>query len=129
MPLRKAQIDDIPALLRLVDKHPDQLLSRTENEFRELIPTTWVVEEDARIIGCATLEVYSPKIAEVRTVAVLEEYRGRGFGTELVLAAVEEARRRNIREIMVVTSSPEFFKGIGFGACLNEKYALFMDGK
>lgn len=129
MPLRKAQIDDIPALLRLVDKHPDQLLSRTENEFRELIPTTWVVEEDGRLIGCATLEVYSPKIAEVRTVAVLEEYRGRGFGTALVLAAVEEARRRNIREIMVVTSSPEFFKSIGFGACLNEKYALFMDGK
>lgn len=127
--LRKATTQDIRGLLALVKQNPDTLLPRSDQEYQNLIDTTWVVEVDGMIVGCATLEVYSPKIAEVRSVAVHPEFRSRGFGSALVGAAVAEARSKNIREIMVVTSNPEFFRSLGFGACLNEKYALFMDGK
>ncbi|MBN8551115.1 MAG: GNAT family N-acetyltransferase [Deltaproteobacteria bacterium] len=127
--LRKATPEDIPGILALVKLHPDTLLPRTAEEYRELVGTTWVVDQAGQIVGCATLEVYSPKIAEIRSVAVHPDFQKNGLGAQLVNAAVAEGRKRNIREIMVVTSSPDYFRSLGFGACLNEKYALFLDGK
>lgn len=127
--LRKAVPSDIPSILALVAANPETLLPRTEDEYRELIGTTWVFECDGRVVGSCVLEVYSPKIAELRSLAVLEEFRDRGVGAELVQAAVAEGQRLNIREILVVTSSPEYFNRLGFGDCLHEKYALFFTGK
>ena len=127
--VRKATTKDIPGILALVQMHPTTLLPRTNAEYQELIATTWVAEDKGVIVGCATLEIYSPKIAEIRSVAVHPEYQGRGYGAQLVGAAVAEGRERKIHEIMVVTSSPEYFRSLGFGACLNEKFALFWDGK
>jgi N-acetylglutamate synthase-like GNAT family acetyltransferase len=51
-----------------------------------------------------------------------------GFGAALVKVAAEEAEKQNIREVMVVTSSPEYFSKLGFGECLHEKWALFYRG-
>jgi len=131
--IRKADIDDIPGILALVNQNLDKLLPRTPADYRELIDNTWVAEiEESNgraIVGCATLEVYSSKIAEIRSVAVRQDLRSNGIGGQLVKAAASEARRRNIREVMVVTSTPKFFQELGFGACLDEKYALFLDGK
>lgn len=127
--VRKATSADIPGILALVRLYPDKLLARSEKDYEELISTTWVAEADGSVVGCATLEVYSPKIAEIRSVAVHPDHRNKGFGAGLIGAAVEEARRLNIHEILVVTSSPEYFRSLGFGACLNEKYALFLGGK
>ena len=127
--LRLATLADIPGLLALIALSPDTLLPRSELEYRELIGTTWVIEEAGQIVGCATLEIYSPKIAEIRSVSVHHDFRHRGFGSLLVGAAAAEAKRRNIREVLVVTSNPEFFRTVGFGACLNEKYALFLGGQ
>ncbi len=126
--IRAATTQDIPALLELLAQSPDKLLPRTESDYKALIDFTWVAVEDDKVVGCATLEIYSPKIAEIRSVAVHQDYRCRGHGSELVKAAAEEAKRRNVYEVMVVTSSPEFFKTLGFGACLKEKYALFLGG-
>jgi N-acetylglutamate synthase-like GNAT family acetyltransferase len=90
---------------------------------------TWVAEADGKIVGSALLEVYSPKIAEIRSFVVHKDYRRQGFGRGLITAAVDEARGRNIREIMVVTSAREYFERLNFGAALNEKFALFWNGK
>jgi len=115
--------------LELVSANPDTLLPRSADEYRELLPTTWVAERHGRIVGSCVLEVYSPKIAELRSFVVHREFRGQGVGKELAKAAVEEGNRLNIREILVVTSAPDYFKKLGFGDCLHEKYALFFTGK
>ena len=126
--IRKMQDSDIDSLVNLVALYPEQLLPRTSDDFRDLKETTWVAEEDGAIVGCATLEVYSPKICEIRTVVVKDGYRHKGYGEAMVSAAVESARSRKIRQIMVITSSPEYFEKLNFGPCLNEKYALFWNG-
>jgi amino-acid N-acetyltransferase len=126
--IRKAAPEDISGLVELVSENPQTLLPRTEADFRELLETTWVVAKDGKVVACATLEVYSPKISEIRNVAVRTEYRGRGYGQAIVQAAVDEANRRGIRQILVVTSSPEWFSKLNFGPCLKEKYALFWNG-
>ena len=68
-------------------------------------------------------------IAELRSFVVHGQYRDRGVGKEMAMAAVEEGERRNIREILVVTSSRDYFEKLGFSDCLHEKYALFWKGK
>ena len=127
--IRKAIQSDIPAILDLICAHLDTLLPRSEQEYLELLDTTWVAEVDGRVIGSCVLEVYSPKIAELRSFVVHDQHRDRGVGRELAMAAVEEGQRRNIREILVVTSSPDYFEKLGFSDCLHEKYALFWKGK
>jgi N-acetylglutamate synthase-like GNAT family acetyltransferase len=126
---RPATPNDIPGILKLINQNLDKLLPRTEVDYRELINLTWVVESNGEIVGCASLELYSPKICEIRSVAVHTNHRRSGLGKKLVQVAAQEARRRGIHEIMVITSTPEFFQQLGFGACLNEKFALFLDGK
>lgn len=127
--LRKAVPDDIEGIQQLIEDNIDKLLPRSNEELRELINWFWVVEEDGKIAGCCCLEVYSPKIAELRSLAVRRDCRGKGYGEALVKVAVEEAQRQKIRQVLVVTSTREFFEKLNFGACLNEKYALFWMGQ
>ena len=117
--------DDVDAILDVVNTNTDRLLGRDRDEIVQLLDTFWVAEADGRIVGCCCLEIYSAKIAELRSLAVLPEYRHRGLGAALTDAAVAEARARGIPQVLVVTSNREFFEHRNFGPCLNEKYALF----
>lgn len=127
--IRKAVESDIPHIIDLIEKHPETLLPRSHSDYRELLDFTWVADLNGIIAGSCVLEIYSPKIAEIRSFVVDEGYRGKGVGKALISAAVAEAENRKIREIMVVTSAREYFEKLNFGACLHEKYALFWNGK
>jgi len=126
--LRKATPSDIPNIVQLIDQNLDKLLPRKPEEIRDLLETFWVVEENGEIVGCCCLEVYSHKIAELRSLAVRSDCRNQGYGELLVGAAVEEAKRRHIPQVLVVTSNPEYFEKHHFGPCLNEKYVMFWNG-
>jgi N-acetylglutamate synthase-like GNAT family acetyltransferase len=126
--LRKATLNDVDGIKAVIDANLDKLLPRTREEIIELMESWYVIDEDGLIAGCVCLEVYSPKIAEIRSLAVLESARGHDYGTLLVNQCIADARRRNIRQILVVTSTPEFFEKLKFGLCLNEKYAMFWEG-
>lgn len=128
MSIRKATRDDIPKIKELIAANPKTILSRSDEELEGLINGFWVAEHEGHVVGCCCLEIYSPKIAEIRTVIVHESVQGMGFGAALVKVAADEAESHNIREIMVVTSAPEYFSKLGFGECLHEKWALFYRG-
>jgi amino-acid N-acetyltransferase len=128
MSIRKATMDDIPAIKLLIAANPKTILPRTDQELLALCEGFWVAQHNGEVVGCCCLEIYSPKIAEIRTVIVREDVRGMGFGENLVRVAAEAAEALNIREVMVVTSSPEYFSRLGFGECLHEKWALFYRG-
>jgi amino-acid N-acetyltransferase len=123
--VRRATAEDIDAILLLVNSNTDRLLERDRGELEQLLEAFWVAEADGRVVGCCCLEVYSQKIAELRSLAVLPEYRGRGIGAALTETVVAEAKRRGVPQVLVVTSNREFFEKLNFGSCLNEKYALF----
>ncbi len=107
-----------------------KLLPRTYDELDHLIETLFVAELEGEIVGCAALEVYSRKLAEIRSLAVSPTARGLGVGKMLVKACVELARQRDILEVMAITSSEDFFKSCGFDFTLpGEKKALFFQSK
>lgn len=127
--IRPARGADIPALAALIEPVVQQrkVLPRTIDELTLLLPSYFVAEDKGRIVGCTTLEIYSSKLAEIRSLVVDPEYQGRGIGKRLVAACIEKARQEQILEVMAITSSEEFFRSCGFDFTLpGEKKALFV---
>ncbi len=128
--IRSAVAADIPAVEALIEPFVEQgaLLERTYDELDELLPNFFVaVDADDVIIGCAALEIYSRKLAEIRSLAVAASVQGRGVGRMLVDACIERARERNVLEIMAITASDGFFQSCGFDYTLPSlKRAVFL---
>lgn len=127
--VRLAALEDIPQIAALVTPFVEEgrLLPRTLDEFEDLLPNMFVADHTGEIIGAASLEIYSPKLAEVRSLAVSEKAQGMGIGKLLVQACVELARSNNILEVMAITSADSFFIACGFDYTLpGEKRALFI---
>lgn len=103
-----------------------RILPRTIDELRELLDDAFLAELDGQVVGFAALEIYSSKLAEIRSLAVDDSQRGRGIGRALVDACLRRAEERNVFEVLVVTSEDTFFQRCGFDYTLpGEKRALF----
>jgi len=127
--IRHAQASDADALSDFIQPFVEEgkLLPRTVDELINLIPHCFLAEKDGRIIACAALEIYSAKLAEIRSLAVATEYQGTGIGKQLVRTCVDLAHQKQILEVMAITSSEFFFKSCGFDFTLpGEKKALFI---
>jgi amino-acid N-acetyltransferase len=129
--IREATKADIEAIENFIEPFVDdgKLLPRTYDELQDLLDHFFValVVADGRIVGCAALEVYSHKLAEIRSLAVDPKMQGLGIGKMLVQACVERAKEKNILEVMAITSTDGFFKSCGFDFTLpGEKKALFL---
>ncbi|MEZ5944207.1 MAG: GNAT family N-acetyltransferase [Planctomycetaceae bacterium] len=127
--VRPASHDDLTAIEDLIIPFvaAKRLLPRTSDELSDLIKHGFVAVADGNVVGFATLEVYSKKMAEIRSLCVAAGYGGMGIGKRLTQACVDLAREKNVYEIMVITSSDEFFRACGFDFTLpGEKKALFL---
>jgi N-acetylglutamate synthase-like GNAT family acetyltransferase len=113
---RRARSSDASAIHALIAHYAAQgiLLPRTEANVREQFSHFLVLEEKGQLAGCVSLESYGPDLAEIRSLAVSPEIRGRGLGSRLVGFAVSEARRLKIARVFAVTHAPEFFVHQGF---------------
>ncbi|MDG1894127.1 MAG: GNAT family N-acetyltransferase [Fuerstiella sp.] len=127
--VRPATPVDLPALAQLIAEFvkANRLLPRTQDELDDLIPFGFVACLGDQLVGFAALEIYSPKLAEVRSLAVVPEMQGNGLGKRLVQECVELAQNRNVLEVMAITSAEDFFQSCGFDFTLpGEKKALFV---
>jgi N-acetylglutamate synthase-like GNAT family acetyltransferase len=127
--IRLATEADIEAIAALIARYVEEgkLLDRTFDELEELLPSMFVAEADGHIVGCAALEIYSRKLAEIRSLAVDKSAQGLGIGRKLVEACVELAREKNVFEVMAITSTEKFFVSCGFDFSLpGLRKALFI---
>jgi N-acetylglutamate synthase-like GNAT family acetyltransferase len=116
MKARRAKPSDAPAICRLISHYAKQglLLPRAEEEIRRNISHFLVNEDKGRVLGCVALERYGQDLAEIRSLAVDPEIRGRGRGVRLLEFALAEARRIGVAKLFAVTHAPEFFARQGF---------------
>jgi amino-acid N-acetyltransferase len=127
--VRRATLRDVPELSEFIKPFVAQgrLLHRTMMELEILVANCFVAVFQGKIVGCAALEIYSNKLAELRSLAVSSEVRRLGIGKKLVTACVDCAKKLEILEVMAITSSEEFFMACGFDFTLpGEKKALFI---
>jgi len=127
--VRPAVEEDADDVLEFLEKFVEaqRILSRTLDELTGLMTTGFVADHNGRIVGFAALEIYSKKLGEIRSLCVEPTYQRLGIGRRLTQACVDLAGERRIFELMVITSSDDFFRGCGFDFTLpGEKKALFL---
>jgi amino-acid N-acetyltransferase len=121
--IRPAAPGEMPAIRRLIGGYRS-LLMQTD---LPRIPSFFVAEVDGRIVGCCALQIYSRRLAEVRSLAVDADVTRSGIGTQLVEACKKRAKERGVKQVMAVTSSPGFFEKLDFSTFRRERIALFYD--
>ena len=79
------------------------------------------MEENGEVVGIGALSILWVDLAEVRTLAVKEEYSGRGIGKKLVAHFMSEAKDLGIKSVFTLTYQSEFFEKCGFKVISKEK--------
>jgi amino-acid N-acetyltransferase len=115
--ITRANETDIASLLSLNNRYAAAglTLARTP-EFAANHLGDYRVLRDASggILGCVSLDEYSPSVAEVISLAVDRDAQGIGHGRQLIAAAIELARTRGYAELFAVSYSDELFLSCGF---------------
>lgn len=116
MKIRKAKIADIPRIHKFINEFAkrEEMLPRALNELYESIRDFIVYEEGDVLKGVCALRIVWEDLAEVRSLAVKEEYQHHGIGRELVMKCMKEAKAIGVNKVFALTYHPIFFKKMGF---------------
>ena len=128
--IRKATIEDIKPIHALLKHYGDKgvLLARPLSKLYDHVRDFLVYVDpkdkdedkdgnkdgDKEIIGFCALQFCWEDLAEIRSLAVRENYFDQRIGSQLVKAAFEEAQKYKIKKIFTLTYQPAFFKKFGF---------------
>jgi len=116
MNIRKARAKDIPEIENVINYYAGQnkMLPRSSSELYENIRDFWVKEKNSGIAGCCALHIIKKDIAELKSLAIKQEFIGEGIGKELVKKCAEDALTIGIKKIFVLTQIPDYFKKLNF---------------
>ncbi len=114
--IRAAGETDIEGILSIVNSYAAQnlMLPRTADQIRRVLRWFLVAEDEGSIVGCGSNVELSPRLTELRSLAVASEYRSTGLGRRLVDALVARARADGYDQICALTLSEGFFNRCGF---------------
>src|SRR5688500_7270252 len=114
--LRQAGSADWPAIAALLELNKLPL-----DGARAHLSHYVVASANGEVVGTAGAEVYGD-VALIRSVAVAPGLHGQGIGRAMVGLLVDEARRRGIRSLHLLSvTAPEYFSQFGFRRGPREK--------
>lgn len=90
------------------------ILSRSDDEVATNIRSYLVAKDGNKIIGCLALHIYSEELAEFRSMIVHKDYRGKGVGKKLINYELKNAKKLNLKKVLVLTYQLRFFQGLNF---------------
>ena len=114
--VRRARTPDVRAIRSLVEPmaRSRRIVSKDAVAYYEAVHEFRVVEVDREVVGCGALHVMWEDLAEVRTVAVRPEFKGRGLGSALLNGLLQDARDLGVQRVFCLTFETGFFGGHGF---------------
>jgi amino-acid N-acetyltransferase len=120
---RNAVLPDVAQIHAIIQPYADAgtLLPRPMAELCENVRDFVVAEEDGRVIGCGALHLYGAHLAEIRSIAVSPDAKGKGAGRALVAALQAEAKRHGVTCVCLFTRTPAFFAHLGFEVARREE--------
>lgn len=116
--------EDLESLVTLINTYARRgdLLPRTVDSIRETMPDWWIAKVDGVVIACGSLLRYSPKLAEVRSLAVADIAQGTGIGRKLVDCLIDEAKEEGIPRLFALTRVVKFFQKLNFTITERENF-------
>jgi len=112
----KPTLLDIKEMQKLVMPEIEEgiILPRSDDEVATNIRSYTIAKEENRVIGFAALHIHSPNLAEIRSLIVAKNKRGKGIGKKLVENCIEEAKQLHVKKVFTLTYEKEFFEKLGF---------------
>jgi amino-acid N-acetyltransferase len=117
--IRKAAVEDVQSIHRLLNHFGGQglLLARPLSELYDHVRdfTVLTPQGDGRtLLGVCALGICWEDLAEIRSLAVVEQEQGRGLGSRLVDACLQEASAFGLKRVFTLTYVERFFQRMGF---------------
>ena len=114
--IRRAKTSDVKKIRAIVDTYAveQKLLSKETVTLFESVQEFVVAEVDGEVVGCGALHVLWEDIAEVRTVAVVEQMHGKGVGHLILENILARAKEVGVKKVFCLTFETKFFGSHGF---------------
>jgi amino-acid N-acetyltransferase len=114
--IRPARTADIKAIRKIIDLYTVErrLLTKETVTLYEDVQEFFVSEEKGEVVGCGALHVLWEDLGEVRTVAVLENQRGKKIGHQILEAIIKRAKDLGLKRLFCLTFETKFFASHGF---------------
>ena len=115
--VRRARTSDVVEIRAIVEGYAEDmiLLAKDIVTLYEDVPDFRVaVNSDGRVVGCGAIHVMWEDLAEVRTLAVLPEFRGRGIGRRILADLVSTASELGVERVVCLTFETGFFRSQEF---------------
>lgn len=116
MKIEKARISDVKQIHKLVNSHASkgEMLPRALSELYENIRDFFVIRQEDKVVACASLHIFWDDLCEIRATAVASDAQGKGLGSKLVKACMDEAGSLGLGKVFCLTYQPGFFEKCGF---------------
>ncbi len=114
--IRKATVRDVPSILQIVNEYAKEqvMLARSPLTIYENLRDYVVAVDGEQVIGCGALHVVWGDLAEIRSIAVQKEAKGKGIGKQVAKALLAEADALMLPRVFAFTYVPGFFQSLGF---------------
>ena len=115
--LVKAKLSDIPEMQQMVISEVKDgiILERNSDEVATNIRSYVLAKIEGKLVGYTALHLHSSRLAEIRSLIVMDGYRGQNIGKKLVEFTLKEAKSLNVtEEVLVLTYLPHFFIKMNF---------------
>ncbi|HOF78510.1 MAG TPA: N-acetyltransferase [Smithellaceae bacterium] len=116
--LRKARIDDVKSIHRMINfsAGKGEMLPRSLMDIYSSLRDFFVYydEEKSQVVGICAMNIIWENLAEIRSLCVEENYRGKGIGKNLVEACISEAITLGLFKVFTLTYKRDLFARLGF---------------
>ncbi|MDI6785309.1 MAG: N-acetyltransferase [bacterium] len=114
--IREANSKDIANIQKIINYYASKkyMLPRSLNELYENTRNFLVEEREGEVIACCGLYIVWEDLAEIKSLAVKEEYRGQHIGERLIKESLKSAKKLKISKVFALTFIPEYFKKLSF---------------
>lgn len=115
--IRKAQMHDVKAIHGLLinsEQHEALVLPRSFSQLYSHLRDFFVLIDNDTVVGCCALNIIWDDLAEIRSLVVKPEFRGRKWGRKLVETCLSEAVTIGIYTVYTLTEQTGFFSHMGF---------------
>ena len=131
--IQPAQFDK-PEFVDLIETHAALMLSLSPPESCHYLPmaglrepnvSVWEIREQGELLGCGALKQLSPSHAEIKSMHILANQRGRGLGRTMLAFLLEQANQLGYDRLSLETGRRESF---GAAIQLYEQHGFAMCG-
>lgn len=115
--LRRARTSDVPGILAVTAPLVDRrvLLGKEPVDLYEAVQEFRVaVDAAGNVVGCGALHVMWQDLGEIRTLAVHDDWLGKGVGHALLQQLEDDARELGLTRLFCLTFEVEFFAAHSF---------------